>query len=51
MGITIGSLHYPFNKAFDVYRGDARSASTTFTVTISPQVAQARKGVLVSVRF
>jgi hypothetical protein len=51
IGMTIGSLRYPSNKAFDVYRGDARGASRTSAITIAPQVARARKGVLVSVAF
>lgn len=51
IGMTIGALRYPFNDAFDVYRGSARSTSRTPAITIAPQLAQARKGVLMSVRF
>ncbi len=29
IGMTIGAFRYPFNNAFDVYRGDARGASST----------------------
>lgn len=51
IGPTIGALRYPFNKAFDVYLGDTRSASTTSAVTIVPHVTKERKGVAVSLRF
>ena len=51
IGMTVGALRYPLNKAFDVYLGDARGASKPSAITIAPQVGQARKGVLVSVRF
>ena len=39
------------NNAFDVYRRKAGSASRSSPITITPQIAPARKGVLVSVRF
>lgn len=32
IGITIGAFRYPFNKAFDVYRGDARGAPKTSAI-------------------
>ena len=51
IGMTVGSLRYPFNNAFDVYRGDVRDASSTARITIAPLVAGARKGALVSVSF
>jgi hypothetical protein len=51
MGMTIGAVRYPFSNAFDVYRGDLREARRLSLVTIAPQVSQARKGVIVLVRF
>lgn len=51
IGVTVGGFRYPFNEAFDVYRGDSRSTSRASAVTIAPQVAQSRKGVIVLVRF
>jgi hypothetical protein len=48
---TAGAVRYPFNHAYDVYRGDAPGASESAAITIAPQVAQSRKAVLVSVRF
>lgn len=46
-----GAVQSLFSNAYDVYRGDARGGFKTSAITIAPQVAQARKGVLVSVRF
>lgn len=50
IGVTIGAMRYPFNDAFDVYRGDTRDVSTT-SVAIAPQLTRVHKSVLVSVRF
>lgn len=49
--VAIGKTHYPFNGAFDVYRGDARSPIGSSAITVAPLIAEARKGVLVSVRW
>lgn len=46
-----GAGRYPFNRDFDVYRGNARSASGSPAITIAPLVSPSRKMVLVSVRF
>ena len=51
IGMTTGALHYPFNSAYDVYSSDGKGAFRTSAIMIAPQVAQGRKGVLVSVRF
>ena len=51
IGAIVGAIRYPFNDVFDVYRRDARNAPAPFALTIAPQIDEARKGVLVSVRF
>ena len=51
IGPLVGAVRYPFNNAFDVYRGDARGASGGSAVTVMPLVTPTRNGVLVSVRF
>lgn len=51
IGMTIGALRYPFNHAFDVYRGDVRNASRRPSITIGPQISRERKGAFVSVVF
>jgi hypothetical protein len=48
---TAGAVRYPFNHAFDVYRGDADSASGTSAIAVAPQVTPTRTGVLVSLSF
>jgi hypothetical protein len=51
IGTTIGSIRYPFNHAFDVFRAGPASAPRSSVVTIAPQFGSSRRAVVVSLIF
>lgn len=51
IGTTVGSIRYPFNHAFDVFRAGSASASRSPVVTIAPQFGSSRRAVVVALIF
>ena len=51
IGPAVGAVRHRFDRSKDVYVGGTTGASRTSVITVGPQIAKDRKGVLVSVGF